>query len=179
MTGVVQHMHDGDRDEVRPLRAAGLAPLEMVHGDGCRHSLFVVPPGGGKPCRPSTWIWMDVQTHRLLAWRSGPTESADPLRLAFEDLVAAHGAPKAMLQDTILARDIAPCLERRMTQIRIVRGSGRAYLIERAFRALHEADGAYAGQSSMATSALPWGEFLAVRDSGIAAYNARLGREED
>ena len=72
---------------------AGLRPLDWVNGDGHRHDLFVIPPGGGDPVRPITWAWQDVRTRKILAHRSGLTESADLVRLAFHDLVTAYGAP--------------------------------------------------------------------------------------
>ena len=82
---------------------AGLAPLDLVSGDGYRHNLFVTPPDGGAPFRPITWFWQDVRTRRLLAWRSGPTESADLVRLAFHDLVTRCGVPGAVVQDNTRA----------------------------------------------------------------------------
>ena len=80
-----------------------LAPLDIVNGDGYIHNLWVEPPGGGKPFRPRTWFWQDVRTRRVLAWRSGPTESADLVRLAFHDLVTTHGVPSAVLHDNTRA----------------------------------------------------------------------------
>ena len=80
-----------------------LRPLDMVNGDGYRHNLFVFPPGGGDPIRPITWFWQDVRTRRMLAWRSGKTESADLVRLAFHDLVTEHGVPGAVVQDNTRA----------------------------------------------------------------------------
>ena len=80
-----------------------LAPLDIVSGDGYRHNLFVIPPGGGSPFRPITWFWQDVRTRKMLAWRSGATESADLVRLAFHDLVTSCGVPGAVVQDNTRA----------------------------------------------------------------------------
>ena len=82
---------------------ADLAPLEIVNGDGYRHNLFVTPAEGGSPIRPITWFWQDVRTRKILAWRSGLTESADLVRLAFHDLVSTAGVPSSVLQDNTRA----------------------------------------------------------------------------
>lgn len=83
---------------------ADLKPLQVVNGDGYVHNLLVVPPGGGRPVRPRTWTWQDVRTRRLLAHRSGPTESADLVRSALWDLCREHGAPgEALVLDNTRA----------------------------------------------------------------------------
>ena len=82
---------------------AGLRPLDWVNGDGHRHNLFVIPPDGGDPIRPITWAWQDVRTRRILAHRSGLTESADLVRLAFHDLVTEHGVPHHACMDNTRA----------------------------------------------------------------------------
>ena len=199
---------------------ASLAPLEIVNGDGYRHNLFVTPAGGGKPFRPITWCWQDVRTRKILAWRSGPTESADLVRLAFHDLVTRHGVPGTALQDNTRAASavwfggsslrwradrgqavpgILKLLGVRVRHTGVerevngkARGRGWAKPVERAFRDLDEtvdrhprAAGAYTGRSTTAKPAnyeervLSWAEFLAVRDDGIAAHNARPGRETE
>ena len=81
----------------------GMAPLDVVNGDGYRHCLWVVPPRGGEPFRPVTWFWADVRTRRVLAWRSGPTESSDLVRLSFHDIATTIGVPRAVLQDNTFA----------------------------------------------------------------------------
>ena len=81
----------------------GLCPLDIVNGDGYKHNLFVRPEGGGEPFRPVTWFWQDVRTRRILAFRSGPAESADIVRLAFRDLVVDHGAPNTVIVDNTRA----------------------------------------------------------------------------
>ena len=76
---------------------ADLKPLDYVNGDGYVHNLLVVPPGGGKPIRPRTWTWQDVRTRKLLAHRSGPTESSDLIRKALYDMCKDYGAPGVAL----------------------------------------------------------------------------------
>ena len=151
--GEVQQMHDAGRDR--------------IVGDEHRHNVFVRPPGGGDPFRPVTWMWQDVRTRKLLAWRSGPTESGDLVRLAFHDLVTAHGVPGGVIQDNTRAastkwfsepsrrwradRDetvpgILALLDVRVIHTGVehevngkARGHGWAKPIERAFRDLDEA----------------------------------------
>ena len=81
----------------------GLRPLEWVNGDGYKHNLWVVPPDGGAPVRPRTWAWQDVRTRRILAWRSGLTESSDLVRMALYDLVEQCGVPLHVLVDNTMA----------------------------------------------------------------------------
>lgn len=81
----------------------GLRPLDWVNGDGHRHNLFVIPPGGGDSIRPITWAWRDVRTRKILAHRSGVTESADLVRLAFHDLVTTYGVPHNACMDNTRA----------------------------------------------------------------------------
>ena len=82
----------------------GLAPLDIINGDGYRHNVFVLPPGGeGERFRPVTWFWQDVRTRRMLGWRSGPTESSDLVRLSFHDVATTIGVPGKVLQDNTRA----------------------------------------------------------------------------
>ena len=140
----------------------GLAPLDIVNGDGYRHNLFVLPDGEGKPFRPVTWFWQDVRTRRVLAWRSGPTESSDLVRLSFYDMATTLGVPRKVLQDNTRAassrwfagsglrwrkdRDAVPTIlqELGVTPMRTgveredngkARGRGQAKPVERAFSA--------------------------------------------
>lgn len=80
---------------------AALRPLEIVSGDGYRHNLFVRLPSG-RIGRPVSWVWQDVRTRRILALRSGETESADLVRLAFAD-VCREGVPEAVVVDNTRA----------------------------------------------------------------------------
>lgn len=81
---------------------AALRALEIVSGDGYRHNLFVRLPSG-RIGRPVSWVWQDVRTRRILALRSGETESADLVRLAFADVCREAGVPEAVVVDNTRA----------------------------------------------------------------------------
>ena len=99
--GRIAALHDLLPHQTRTV--AGLRPLDWVNGDGYDHHLFVTPPDGGDPIRPCTWAWQDVRTRRILAWRSGLTETAELLRLSFHDLVTKYGIPRHALMDNTRA----------------------------------------------------------------------------
>ena len=99
--GRIAALHDLLPHQTRTV--AGLRPLDWVNGDGYDHHLFVTPPDGGDPIRPCTWAWQDVRTRKILAYRSGLTETAELLRLSFHDLVTEHGTPRHALMDNTRA----------------------------------------------------------------------------
>lgn len=53
--------------------------------------------------RPHVWIWQDVWSRCILAWRLGRAETADLVRLALHDALAEHGVPRAVVVDQTLA----------------------------------------------------------------------------
>lgn len=73
--------------------------LELVNIDGHKFDVFVTPPGGGSPIRPTMVAIQDVYSRKLLAWRIDLSETAVLTRLAFADLFAKFGIPKACLMD--------------------------------------------------------------------------------
>ena len=77
---------------------AGLAPLDIVNGDGRRLDVIVHLPSG-RAGRPVMWVWQDVRTRRLLGYRLGETESADLVRLTLADLIRDHGVPGCVVVD--------------------------------------------------------------------------------
>ena len=81
---------------------AGLKPLDIVNGDGRRHDVLVTLPSGGEG-RPAVWMWQDVRTRRILAWRAGETESADLVRTSLHALIVEHGVPGRVLVDSTRA----------------------------------------------------------------------------
>ncbi len=89
-------LYPAQQRSVRGLRAG-----EWVCGDGYRHNVFV--RGGGRVFRPVTWIWADVYSRRILAWRTGETEHGDLVRLAFGDLIGRYGIPSAAVIDNTRA----------------------------------------------------------------------------
>lgn len=77
---------------------AQLHALELVNIDGHRWDVFVRFPDG-KIRRPVMVAIQDVYSRKFLAWRIGETEDAVLTRLAFADLFANYGIPKACLLD--------------------------------------------------------------------------------
>lgn len=80
-----------------------LAALEWVNGDGYKHNVFVRWPGIDKPVRPKTWVWQDVHSGKILAYRIDLSENTDTIRLSFLDLVDAWGLPGHVLIDNTTA----------------------------------------------------------------------------
>ena len=81
---------------------AGLKPLDIVNGDGRSHDVLVTLPSG-KEGRPTVWMWQDVRTRRVLAWRAGETESADLVRTSLHELIVKYGVPGRVLVDSTRA----------------------------------------------------------------------------
>ena len=81
---------------------AGMAPLDCVNGDGKKWDVFVLMPDG-RVIRTVTWTWQDVRTRKILGWRTGETESADLVRLAFVKVVDDFGVPRRLVVDNTRA----------------------------------------------------------------------------
>ena len=81
---------------------AALAPLEVINGDGRRLDVIAEWPDGHAG-RPHVWIWQDVWSRCVLAWRIGRAETGDMVRLALHDALALHGVPGAVVVDQTLA----------------------------------------------------------------------------
>ena len=81
---------------------AGMLPLDCVNGDGKKWDVFVLMPDG-RVIRPVTWAWQDVRTRKILGWRTGETESADLVRLAFVKVVDDYGVPRRLVVDNTRA----------------------------------------------------------------------------
>ena len=81
---------------------AGLGPLEILSGDGRRCDVMCrfTPKRTG---RPVLWLWVDVYTRYILAWRVGETECADLIRLALHDVITEHGVPGEIQLDSTRA----------------------------------------------------------------------------
>lgn len=91
-----------DRTPRQTRTVAGLQPLDIINGDGRRHDVLVTLPSGGEG-RPAVWMWQDVRTRRILAWRAGETESADLVRTSLHALIVEHGVPGRVLVDSTRA----------------------------------------------------------------------------
>lgn len=79
-----------------------LGPLAVLNGDGRRLDVLAEWPDGhvGRPC---VWIWQDVWSRCVLAYRLGRTETGDLVRLTLHDALSEHGVPEAVLVDQTLA----------------------------------------------------------------------------
>ncbi len=76
--------------------------LEWINGDGYQHNVFVVWPDGSID-RPKTWVWQDVYSRKILAYRVDVTENTDTIRLSFGDLVETYGIPQHVVIDNTRA----------------------------------------------------------------------------
>lgn len=79
-----------------------LEALEWINGDGYRHNVFVKMPDGSI-VRPVSWIWQDVRTRKILAYRADISENSDVIRLALMDVVYKYGIPRNITIDNTRA----------------------------------------------------------------------------
>ncbi|MBR0573711.1 MULTISPECIES: transposase domain-containing protein [Pasteurellaceae] len=70
-----------------------LQAMEWINGDGYQHNVFVKWKNG-EIVRPKTWLWQDVRTRKILAWRCDLSENSDTIRLSLMDLINKYGIPK-------------------------------------------------------------------------------------
>jgi hypothetical protein len=82
---------------------AALAALSIVNADGYKHNVWVVDEDTGVVFRPHTWVWQDVFSSKVLAWRTDETEHTGQIQLAFGDACERFGIPDAVLVDNTLA----------------------------------------------------------------------------
>lgn len=79
-----------------------LHALEIINGDGYKHNVWVKFPDG-EVVRAKTWVWQDVYSSKIVAWRTDKTEHTDVIRLSFGDLVENYGIPTQVTLDNTLA----------------------------------------------------------------------------
>lgn len=136
---------------------ASIQAMEWVNGDGYKHNVFV-QWHNGHIIRPKTWLWQDVRTRKILAYRCDESENTNMIRLALLDVVNKYGIPKHLTIDNTKAaankkmtggvknrytfkvredevQGIIPALgiQLHWTTVRYGRGRGQAKPIERAF----------------------------------------------
>lgn len=136
---------------------ADLEALEWVNGDGYQHNVFV-RWHNGEIVRPKTWLWQDVRTRKILAYRTDLSENSDTIRLALMDVVSKYGIPRTLTIDNTRAAankwmtggvknryrfkvkeddpmGIIPLLgiDLKWTSVQFGKGHGQAKPIERAF----------------------------------------------
>lgn len=77
---------------------------EAVNGDGMKFDRLWVQFEDGEILNSATaWVWQDIRTRRLLAWRLGKTESTDLFRLATYDLTAICAPSHYWMDNTRVA----------------------------------------------------------------------------
>ena len=136
---------------------AGIEAMEWVNGDGYKHNVWV-RWHNDHIIRPKTWLWQDVRTRKILAYRCDESENTNMIRLALLDVVNKYGIPKHLTIDNTKAaankkmtggvknryrfkvredevQGIIPALgiQLHWTTVRYGRGRGQAKPIERAF----------------------------------------------
>ncbi|EHK89852.1 transposase domain-containing protein [Aggregatibacter actinomycetemcomitans] len=136
---------------------ADMQAMEWVNGDGYKHNVWV-EWHNGHIIRPKTWLWQDVRTRMILAYRCDESENTNMIRLALLDVVNKYGIPKHLTIDNTKAAankkmtggvknryrfkvredevmGIIPALgiQLHWTTVRYGRGRGQAKPIERAF----------------------------------------------
>lgn len=136
---------------------ADLEAMEWINGDGYQHNVFV-KWHNGEIVRPKTWIWQDIRTRKILAYRTDLSENSDTIRLSLMDLVYKYGIPRHLTIDNTRAAankwmtggvanryrfkvkedevtGIIPLLgiELHWTSIQFGKGHGQAKPVERAF----------------------------------------------
>lgn len=174
--------------------------LEAVNGDGYTFKLSVVFESG-EVCRPTAWVWQDIYSGKILAWRLDVSENKDQIRLSIGDLIERYGIPNYFLQDNTRAaanKDITGGAKNRYRfkvspdePLGLIRqlgaevhwatpAAGQSKPIERAFGIgglgeYIDKHPAFAGRGTQANP-IPVEEFEAIMAAEIAAYNARTGR---
>ena len=136
---------------------AEIEALEWINGDGYQHNVFV-RWHNGEIVRPKTWVWQDIRTRKILAYRVDLSENSDTIRLSLMDLIWKYGIPKKCTIDNTRAAankwmtggvknryrfkvkeddvtGIIPLLgiELLWTSVQFGKGHGQAKPIERAF----------------------------------------------
>lgn len=79
-----------------------LEAMEWINGDGYQHNAFV-RWHNGDIVRPKTWLWQDIRTRKILAYRTDLSENSDTIRLALMDLVSRYGIPRKLTIDNTRA----------------------------------------------------------------------------
>ena len=175
--------------------------MEAVNGDGWRAFHYCRFPDGNVS-QPCVWIWQDVYSGKILAWRADQTENADMFRLAYGDLVEQWGIPAHVYIDNTMAAANKWMTGRTPTRYRnkikeddplgimpqvgstvhwTTPGHGQAKPVERCFSrqgGLAEIVDRHPALSGRGTKAkpLPVEEWLALFEGEIHHYNAKTGR---
>lgn len=174
--------------------------LEAVNGDGYTFFKYVRFESG-EVCRPTAWVWQDICSGKILAWRLDVSENKDMIRLSIGDLIERYGIPQHFWFDNTRAaanKDVTGGVKNRyrfkisteepmglVPQLGAevhwtTPGMGQAKPVERAFGIGGIGDyvdkhPSFASKGTQNTPILV-AEFEAVLATEIAAFNARQGR---
>ena len=179
---------------------AVFSACEAVNGDGYTfwpHVDF----GDDVVVRPTAWVWQDIYSSKILAYRVDVSENTEAIRLSSGDMVERYGIPSDWWFDNTRAAanktmtggvpnryrfkvkeedpmGLVPMLG--ATVHWATPGHGQAKPVERAFGrgGLSEYVDKYPAFDGRGTKKrpVPLAEFLQVLDQEVAAFNARMGR---
>ena len=179
---------------------------EAVNGDGLKFDKFWVEFEDGEVINTATaWIWQDVHSGKLLAWRLGKTENTDIFRLSLYDLTETMVPSFAWMDNTRVAANKAMTgksprrrrfknqpsdpvgmmqklgIEPRFTNPDQKVSNPGVKPVERAFGigGIHDAVRAhprFADRGFSKATAIPVGELRAVLEDEVVRFNARTGR---
>ncbi len=189
--------------------ATVFAAGEAVNGDGLKFDrLWVRFPDGEVINTATAWLYQDLRTRKILAWRLGKTENTDLFRLATYDLTGVCAPQLVWLDNTRVAANktmtagapgrhrfkdkdfdglgLLPALGMtpRWTNPDKVTGNPGAKPIERAFGigGIHEkvaTHPAFVDRGFSQKTAIDAEELQAVLDQEIARHNSQKGRQTE
>ncbi len=175
------------------------AAMQAVNGDGIQFRATIQWPDD-EVAAIKVWIWQDLSSNKLLAWRGDKSENKNMLRLAYGDLLEKYGIPDiAFIDNTTAAaskwltggtknryrwkiRDEDPIglMPLCGTRVQFVTpGRGQTKPIERANRELRERIDSHPKFEGRGTEArpIPYDEFMTVMEGEFLHYNARQDRD--
>ena len=79
-----------------------LDAMSWINGDGYLHNVFV-KWFNGEVIRPKTWFWQDVQSRKIIGWRTDISENTDSIRLSLMDVCSKYGIPREITIDNTRA----------------------------------------------------------------------------
>lgn len=88
----------------QPRDALAFAVGEAVNGDGLKFDRLWVKFEDGEVINTATaWVWQDIHSRKLLAWRLAKTENTDVFRLATYDLTGVTAPSHVWMDNTRVA----------------------------------------------------------------------------
>lgn len=75
---------------------------QAINGDGFKFAAKIVNEKG-EIYRPVAWVWQDIYSGKIMAYRMDVSENADLIRLAWGDLIETYGIPQYAYIDNTMA----------------------------------------------------------------------------